>query len=146
MKKLRGSFAAKTTAVVLLSLLAVLCVLAAFGTCYLYDSNAYTRDFEALIGLVSSGSVPVTDMISAEYDYREAASAFEALVHNDGSLEKVLLRDSIDDLRARQPFVNELRRDPRLMEQKLFPRHRRAIRALFPKSRGVFLLHCSVVS
>ena len=56
--------------------------------------NAHTRDFEALIGLVSSGSVPVTDMISAEYDYREAASAFEALVHNDGSLEKVLLRFS----------------------------------------------------
>ena len=48
MKKLRGSFAAKTTAVVLLSLLAVLCVLAAFGTCYLYDSNAYTRDYASI--------------------------------------------------------------------------------------------------
>ena len=54
--------------------------------------NAYTTDFEALISLVSSGAVPVTDMVSAEYDFTEAASAFDALSHNDGSLEKVLLR------------------------------------------------------
>ena len=53
MKKLRGSFAAKTTAVMLLSMLAVLCVLAVLGTCYLYDSNAYTRDY-AFVGLVKS--------------------------------------------------------------------------------------------
>ena len=56
--------------------------------------NAYTADFEALISLVSSGAVPVTDMISAEYDYTEAAAAFDALSHNNGSLEKVLLRFS----------------------------------------------------
>ena len=48
MKKLRGSFAAKTTAVMLLSILAVLCVLAVLGTCYLYDSNAYTRDYASI--------------------------------------------------------------------------------------------------
>ena len=56
--------------------------------------NAYTADFEALIRLIASGTVPVTDMISAEYDFREASAAFDALVHNDGSLEKVLLRFS----------------------------------------------------
>ena len=56
--------------------------------------NAYTADFEALIRLVSSGAVPVTDMVSAEYDYTDAAAAFDALSHNDGSLEKVLLRFS----------------------------------------------------
>ena len=48
MKKLRGSFAAKTSAVVLLSLLAVLCVLTLLGTCYLYDSNAYTQDYDSI--------------------------------------------------------------------------------------------------
>ena len=32
----------------LLSLLAVLCVLAVLGTCYLYDSNAYTRDYASI--------------------------------------------------------------------------------------------------
>ena len=56
--------------------------------------NAYTADFEDLIRLVASGEIPVTDMISAEYDFRDAPAAFEALAHNDGSLEKVLLRFS----------------------------------------------------
>lgn len=61
----------------------------------LYGSrNAYTKDFEALISLIASGAVPVTDMVSAEYGFRDAASAFDALTHNDGSLEKVLLRFS----------------------------------------------------
>lgn len=54
--------------------------------------NAFTADFEDLIRLVSSGAVPVTGMISAEYDCLDALSAFQALVQNDGSLEKVLLR------------------------------------------------------
>ena len=54
--------------------------------------NAFTRDFEDLICLVPTLPVSVTDMVSAEYDFREAASAFEALSRNDGSLEKVLLR------------------------------------------------------
>ena len=54
--------------------------------------NAYTSDFEALIRLISSGSVPAEQMISAVFPYTEAPRAFDALTHNDGSLEKVLLR------------------------------------------------------
>ena len=54
--------------------------------------NAYTRDFERLIALVSQGGVDLDGMISAEYDFSDAAKAFDALTHNDGSLEKVLLR------------------------------------------------------
>jgi Threonine dehydrogenase and related Zn-dependent dehydrogenases len=56
--------------------------------------NAFTADFESLIRLIASGGVPVTDMISAVYDFRDAAAAFDALTHNDGSLSKVLLRFS----------------------------------------------------
>ena len=54
--------------------------------------NAYTRDFESLIALAAEGRVDPEKMISAEYDFRDAAKAFDALTHNDGSLEKVLLR------------------------------------------------------
>ena len=54
--------------------------------------NAYTRDFEALIDLVRSGDADVLRLVSAVYDAADAAEAFEALTHNDGSLEKVLLR------------------------------------------------------
>ena len=54
--------------------------------------NAYTRDFEHLIGLVSSdSSIQPERMISAVYDFTDAAKAFDALTHNDGHLEKVLL-------------------------------------------------------
>lgn len=42
MKKLRGSFAAKLIAVLLLCALAVICVLAAVGTAYLSDMGAYS--------------------------------------------------------------------------------------------------------
>ena len=57
--------------------------------------NAYTKDFEHLIGLVSSdSSVKPERMISAVYDFSEAAKAFDALTHNDGSLAKVLLHFS----------------------------------------------------
>ncbi len=57
--------------------------------------NAYTRDFEHLIDLVSSDvSVQPERMISAVYDFRDAAKAFDALTHNDGSLAKVLLHFS----------------------------------------------------
>ena len=44
MKKLRGSFAAKLIAVLLLCALAVVCVLAAVGTAYLSDMGAYSVD------------------------------------------------------------------------------------------------------
>lgn len=53
--------------------------------------NAYTKDFEALIDLVASGAVDVEKMVSACYEAADAPRAFDALVHNDGSLEKVLL-------------------------------------------------------
>ncbi len=54
--------------------------------------NAYTRDFEALIELVRTGKTDVLQMVSAVYDAGDAAEAFGALTHNDGSLEKVLIR------------------------------------------------------
>ena len=54
--------------------------------------NAYTRDFEALIALAGQGKTDLDRMISAEYSCLDAAKAFDALTHNDGSLAKVLLR------------------------------------------------------
>lgn len=54
--------------------------------------NAMTSDFKALIDLVAAGSVNVTELVSAVYPADQAAEAFEALTHNDGSLTKVLLR------------------------------------------------------
>ena len=56
--------------------------------------NAYTADFEALIDLVAAGKADVMRMVSAVYEAEDAARAFDALTHNDGSLEKVLLRFS----------------------------------------------------
>ena len=44
MKKLRGSFAAKLIAVLLLCTLVVLCVLSAVGTAYLSEMGAYSED------------------------------------------------------------------------------------------------------
>ena len=46
MKKLRGSFAAKLVAVIALCALVVICVLAAVGTAYLSDSDAYSMDLK----------------------------------------------------------------------------------------------------
>ena len=54
--------------------------------------NAYTRDFETLIGLVSAGKVDVTRMVSAVYEAENAAEAFDRLAHNDGTLAKILIR------------------------------------------------------
>lgn len=54
--------------------------------------NAYTKDFKALIQLVASGKVDIRKMVSAIYPMEQAPDAFEALVHNDGSLHKVLIR------------------------------------------------------
>lgn len=56
--------------------------------------NAYTKDFKALIRLVAAGKVDVLKMVSAVYPMEEAAQAFESLVHNDGSLKKVLIEIS----------------------------------------------------
>ena len=54
--------------------------------------NAYTGDFEALIELVRAGKTDVMQMVSAVYDAADAGQAFDALTHNDGSLEKILIR------------------------------------------------------
>ena len=54
--------------------------------------NAYTRDFNRLIELTLSGQVEPIKLVSAVYPMEEAPAAFDALTHNDGSLEKVLLR------------------------------------------------------
>ena len=56
--------------------------------------NAYTKDFKALITQVAAGKVDVMKMVSAVYPMEEADQAFEALVHNDGSLKKVLIEIS----------------------------------------------------
>ncbi|MBR6091078.1 MAG: zinc-binding alcohol dehydrogenase family protein [Anaerolineaceae bacterium] len=57
--------------------------------------NAFTRDFQHLIDLVSvDKSIRPERMISTVYDYKDAAEAFDALTHNDGHLEKVLLHFS----------------------------------------------------
>lgn len=54
--------------------------------------NAFTKDFETLIDLVASGRVDVTNMISGIYDAENAAAAFNALAHNDGSINKLLIK------------------------------------------------------
>ncbi|MCR4594073.1 MAG: zinc-binding alcohol dehydrogenase family protein [Clostridiales bacterium] len=56
--------------------------------------NAFTRDFETLIDLVSSGKVNILDMISGVYDADNAKDAFDALKNNDGSINKLLIRFS----------------------------------------------------
>lgn len=53
--------------------------------------NAYTKDFEELIDLVSSGKVDILKMVSGIYDKENAAEAFNALANNDGSLAKLLI-------------------------------------------------------
>lgn len=54
--------------------------------------NAFTKDFEELISLVKSGKVNPLKMISGVYDADDAKSAFDALVNNDGSLAKLLIK------------------------------------------------------
>ncbi len=54
--------------------------------------NAFTRDFETLIDLVKAGGADVMKIVSGVYDAADAAAAFEALAHNDGTLAKVLIR------------------------------------------------------
>ncbi len=53
--------------------------------------NAFTRDFETLIDLVKAGKADVLKMVSGVYPMADAAAAFEALAHNDGSLCKLLI-------------------------------------------------------
>ncbi|MDE6660102.1 MAG: alcohol dehydrogenase, partial [Eubacterium sp.] len=56
--------------------------------------NAFTKDFEELINLVKDGKVNPLKMISGVYDAEDAKSAFDALVNNDGSLAKLLIKFS----------------------------------------------------
>lgn len=54
--------------------------------------NAFTKDFEELINLVQAKKVNPLKMISGVYDADDAKSAFDALVNNDGSLAKLLIK------------------------------------------------------
>lgn len=53
--------------------------------------NSLKKDFEELIDLVAAGKVKLMDMVSKVYPFDRTAEAFDALVHNDGSLAKVLI-------------------------------------------------------
>lgn len=54
--------------------------------------NAFTKDFEELINLVKNGRTDIIRMVSGVYGKENAAEAFEALAHNDGSLAKILIK------------------------------------------------------
>lgn len=56
--------------------------------------NAFTKDFETLIDLVASGAVDVDKMITDVYDAENAKAAFDSLVNNDGSINKLLIKFS----------------------------------------------------
>lgn len=58
--------------------------------------NAFTKDFEELIALVKSKKVNPLKMISGVYDVDDAGSAFNALVNNDGTIDKLLIKFSKD--------------------------------------------------
>lgn len=54
--------------------------------------NAFTKDFETLIDLVKSGKADILRIVSGIYEKENAAEAFEALSHNDGTLAKLLIK------------------------------------------------------
>lgn len=56
--------------------------------------NAFTKDFEELIEFVKAGKVNPAKMISGIYDAQNAKAAFDALVNNDGTLAKLLIKFS----------------------------------------------------
>lgn len=56
--------------------------------------NAFTKDFTELINLVSKGKTDIMKMVSGVYEMQDAGAAFDALVHNDGSLAKLLIHFS----------------------------------------------------
>ena len=53
--------------------------------------NSLPDDFRALIDYAASGEINLADMISGVYPADKVADAFDALVHNDGSLCKLLI-------------------------------------------------------
>lgn len=59
--------------------------------------NSLPADFRNLIDLVAEKSVDPLPMVSAIYPADRCAEAFDALVHNDGSLSKVLIRFGAED-------------------------------------------------
>lgn len=54
--------------------------------------NAFAKDFEELIDLVSAKKADVMKMVSGVYEMDNAQKAFESLAHNDGSLAKLLIK------------------------------------------------------
>ena len=56
--------------------------------------NAFTKDFEELIDLVSSGKVDILKIVSGVYDVENSKEAFDSLANNDGSLAKLLIKFS----------------------------------------------------
>ncbi len=59
--------------------------------------NAFTKDFDELIDLVSSGKADVLKMVSGVYPMKNATEAFQALANNDGSLAKLLIEIDSED-------------------------------------------------
>lgn len=53
--------------------------------------NSYTKDFQEVIDLVSSGKVDILKMVSSVYPMDRADEAFKALANNTGNLAKVLV-------------------------------------------------------
>jgi 2-desacetyl-2-hydroxyethyl bacteriochlorophyllide A dehydrogenase len=59
----------------------------------LYGSrNSLKKDFDQLIELMSENKVNIDEIITHVYDLDKALDAFEALVHNDGTKLKVLVK------------------------------------------------------
>lgn len=56
--------------------------------------NALKKDFMELIDLISSGKINVDHIVSDIFDKEDAVKGFDALVHNDGSRFKVLIKMS----------------------------------------------------
>lgn len=56
--------------------------------------NSFTKDFKELTDLVSGGETDIMKMVSGVYEKEDAAEAFDALVHNDGTLAKLLIKFS----------------------------------------------------
>lgn len=54
--------------------------------------NALERDFRKNIDLVARGDADVMKMVSGVYPMEQAAEAFRALAHNDGTLAKLLIQ------------------------------------------------------
>ncbi len=59
--------------------------------------NAFTKDFEELIYLVSTEKTDILSMVSGVYGIADAKTAFDSLANNDGSLAKLLIRFGADE-------------------------------------------------